>query len=101
MEVSRIQTFNNAMDGFIDKLLPEMEEIYKDIHRNPELSMQEKRTAQIAADYLKKYNWDVTTGIGGTGVVGLLKNGEGSTAMLRADMDALPITEATGVPYAS
>src|SRR5689334_404716 len=63
--------------------------------------MQEKRTAQIAADYLKKYKWEVTTGIGGTGVVGILKNGEGSTIMLRADMDGLPIIETTGLPYAS
>jgi metal-dependent amidase/aminoacylase/carboxypeptidase family protein len=47
-------------------MLPEMEEIYKDIHSHPELSMQEKRTASIAADYLKKYNWEVTTGIGGS-----------------------------------
>jgi amidohydrolase len=101
MTTTQIKALNAKMDSALEEMLPEMEEIYKDIHRNPELSMQEKRTAQIAADYLKKYNWDVTTGIGGTGVVGLLKNGEGSTAMLRADMDALPITEATGVPYAS
>jgi amidohydrolase len=101
MEVSRIQTFNNAMDGFIDKLLPELEEIYKDIHRNPELSMQEYRTAKIASDYLNKYQFEVSTGVGVTGVVGIMKNGEGPTVMLRADMDALPVTEATGLTYAS
>lgn len=89
------------MDSFLEKLLPELEEIYKDIHQNPELSMQENRTAKIAADYLTNCQFDVSTGIGGTGVVGILKNGEGPTVMLRADMDALPVTEATGLPYAS
>ena len=101
MTTTQIKALNAKMDGALEKMLPEMEEIYKDIHRHPELSMQEGRTAQIAADYLKKYNWEVTTGIGGTGVVGLLKNGDGPTVMLRADMDALPVTEATGLPYAS
>ena len=101
MEITQIKTFNNKMDSFIDKLLPELEEIYKDIHRNPELSMQEFRTAKIAADYLTKYQFEVSTGIGVTGVVGIMKNGEGPTVMLRADMDALPVTEDTGLPYAS
>lgn len=63
--------------------------------------MQEFRTAKIAADYLTKYHYEVSTGIGVTGVVGLMKNGEGPTVMLRADMDALPVAEATGLPYAS
>lgn len=89
------------MDGFINELLPELEEIYKDIHQNPELSMEEFRTAKIAADYLTKYQYEVSTGIGVTGVVGVLKNGEGPVVMLRADMDALPVKEATGLPYAS
>jgi hippurate hydrolase len=101
MTTDQIKALNAKMDNVLEAMLPEMEEIYKDIHSHPELSMQEKRTAQIAADYLKKYGWDVTTGIGGTGVVGVLKNGDGATVMLRADMDALPITEATGLPYAS
>jgi amidohydrolase len=101
MTIPQIKTFNNKMDGFIDKLLPELEEIYKDIHRNPELSMQEFRTAKIASDYLTKYQFEVSTGIGVTGVVGIMKNGEGPTVMLRADMDALPVSEATGLPYAS
>ena len=101
MTTTQIKALNAKMDSALEAMLPVMEEIYKDIHRHPELSMQEKRTSQIAADYLKKYNWDVTPNIGGTGVVGLLKNGDGPTVMLRADMDALPITEATGLPYAS
>ncbi|MGE5519473.1 MAG: M20 family metallopeptidase [Candidatus Dadabacteria bacterium] len=101
MEIAKIKAFNNKMDSFIDKLVPELEEIYKDIHRNPELSMQEFRTAKIAADYLTKYQYEVFTGIGVTGVVGLMKNGKGPVVMLRADMDALPVKEATGLPYAS
>jgi hippurate hydrolase len=84
-----------------DTLLPELEAIYKDLHQNPELSMQEFRTAGIAADYLEAQGFEVTRSVGVTGVVGLLRNGEGPTVMLRADMDALPVTEATGLPYAS
>jgi len=82
-------------------LLPNLKSTYTDIHSHPELSMQETRTADIAADSLRKAGFDVTTGVGKTGVVGLLRNGDGPTVMLRADMDALPIKEATGLPYAS
>ena len=85
----------------LDGLLPELETIYKDIHSHPELSMQEERTAGVAADRLRAAGYEVTTGVGKTGVVGLLRNGEGPTVMLRADMDALPVQEATGLPYAS
>src|SRR5271170_3561835 len=85
----------------LSKLLPDLEPLYKDIHAHPELSMHETRTAAIAAERLKKTGFEVTTGVGKTGVVGLLRNGEGPTVMLRADMDALPIAENTGLPYAS
>lgn len=85
----------------LPRLLPELESVYKDIHSHPELSMQESRTAGIAADYMGKAGYEVTTGVGKTGVVGLLRNGDGPTVMLRADMDALPVKEATGLPYAS
>jgi hippurate hydrolase len=85
----------------LDALLPELEEIYKDLHRHPELSMCEVRTAKIAADYLQRYGYEVTREIGVTGVVGVLHNGEGPVVMLRADMDALPMAEATGLPYAA
>lgn len=91
----------SVLDAALDLLLPELEEVYKDLHRNPELSMQEHRTAGIAADYLTTHGFAVTRGVGGTGVVGVLRNGAGPTVMLRADMDALPVTEATGLPYAS
>ena len=85
----------------LDGLLPDLEALYKDVHSHPELSMQETRTAALAADRLRAAGYEVTTGIGKTGVVGLLRNGDGPTVMLRADMDALPIEEATDLPYAS
>lgn len=77
-----------ALDVSIEALLPELERIYKDVHSHPELSMQEVRTAGMAADWLSGQGYEVTRGIGGTGVVGLLRNGAGATVMLRADMDA-------------
>ena len=85
----------------IEGLLPDLAEFYKDVHSHPELSMQETRTAKLAADRLRAAGYEVTTGVGKTGVVGLLRNGDGPTVMLRADMDALPVEEATGLPYAS
>ena len=82
-------------------LLPELEALYTDVHAHPELSMQETRTAGLAAERLRAAGYDVMTAIGKTGVVGLLRNGPGATVMLRADMDALPVEEATELPYAS
>ena len=82
-------------------LLATLEDTYKDIHANPELAMQEHRTAGIAAKWLRQNGFEVTENVGGTGVVGILRNGEGSTVLLRADMDALPMKENTGLPYAS
>lgn len=87
--------------GSLDGLVPSLEKLYKDIHEHPELSMQETRTANLAAERLRDAGYDVTTGVGKTGVVGLLRNGDGPVVLLRADMDALPIEEATGLPYAS
>jgi amidohydrolase len=81
--------------------LADLEELYKDVHRHPQLSMQEERTAALAAERLQTAGFEVTAGVGKTGVVGLLRNGEGSTVMLRADMDALPVQEQTGLDYAS
>ena len=85
----------------LDVLLSDLEALYKDVHSHPELSMQETRTAGLAADRLRAAGYEVSTGVGKTGVVGLLRNGEGPTVMLRADMDALPIQEATGLTYSS
>src|SRR5579862_1787953 len=91
---------DSILRGLHDEL-DDLEALYKDIHRHPELSLQEKRTAGLAAERLRAAGFEVTEGVGVTGVVGLLKNGDGPTVMLRADMDALPIEEATGLPYAS
>jgi amidohydrolase len=91
----------NPFRDDIKSLLPGLEELYKDIHAHPELSMQETRTAGLAASRLRKSGYKVTTGIGKTGVVGLLRNGDGPVVMLRADMDSLPVKELTGLPYAS
>ncbi|MFF8229009.1 amidohydrolase [Streptomyces caelestis] len=86
----------------LDPLLPGLEADYKDLHAHPELAFQEKRTAALVAERLAAQGgWEVTTGVGRTGVVGVLRNGEGPVVMLRADMDALPVKEATGLPYAS
>lgn len=72
----------------LPSLLPDLETLYTDIHAHPELSTQETRTADLAATHLRQAGFEVTTGVGGTGVVGLLRNGDGPTVMLRADMDA-------------
>lgn len=85
----------------LETILPDLEATYKDIHTHPELSMQEQRTAGIAAGRLRTAGFEVATGIGKTGVVGLLRNGDGPTVMMRADMDALPVLENTGLPYSS
>jgi amidohydrolase len=100
MTTARTNSSDPALAN-LNKLLPELESLYTDLHAHPELSMQETRTAGLAADRLRAAGYDVTTEIGRTGVVGLLRNGDGPTVMLRADMDALPVEEATGLPYAS
>jgi len=74
---------------------------YRDLHQHPELSHQETRTASGVADRLRASGCEVHEQVGGTGVVALLRNGDGPTVLLRADMDALPVREATGLPYAS
>lgn len=79
----------------------ELAAVYRDLHSHPELSFQEHRTAALVADRLAACGYDVSEGIGGTGVVGTLANGSGPTALLRADMDGLPVLEATGLDYAS
>ena len=85
----------------IDAVYPQVEALYLDLHRNPELSYHEEKTAAKIAEQLRKLGYDVTTGFGGTGVVGVFKNGSGPVVMLRAELDALPVPEKTGLPYAS
>ncbi|HET8599265.1 MAG TPA: amidohydrolase [Segeticoccus sp.] len=85
----------------LDEVRGWQEDLYRDLHAHPELSHQEQRTAEKVADRLDKAGYEVHRGVGGTGVVGVLRHGDGPTVMLRADMDALPVKEATGLPYAS
>ncbi len=85
----------------IDAIYPQMRALYEDLHRNPELSLHEEKTAAKIADQLRKLGFEVSTGVGNTGVVGMLKNGAGPTVMIRAELDALPVLEKTGLPYAS
>ena len=79
----------------------DLEAIYIDLHQNPELSFQETRTAAVVASHLSALGIEHETGIGRTGVVAVIRNGEGPVVWLRADMDGLPVKEETGLPYAS
>ncbi len=79
----------------------DLDTLYRDLHANPELSFQEHRTAAIVAGELERLGLTVVSGVGRTGVVGVFENGPGPTVLLRADMDALPVLEETGLPYAS
>ena len=87
------------VQSVIDADTPRLLEIFKDLHRNPELAFTETRTAEIVARELQALGYEVTTGIGKTGVVGVLRNGSGPTLWVRADMDAIPIKETTGLPW--
>ena len=90
---------DEVLVGLHDEL-GRLRELYKDLHRNPELSMQEQRTAAMVEERLAAFGYRVQR-IGGTGVVGILENGPGATVLARADIDALPVREATGLDYAS
>ncbi|HEX4826540.1 MAG TPA: amidohydrolase [Candidatus Polarisedimenticolaceae bacterium] len=90
-----------SLPAFAADLWPQLEPVYTDLHAHPELSGQEIETAEKLAGKLKALGFDVTSGVAKTGVVGVLKNGAGPTVMLRTEMDALPVEEKTGLPYAS
>jgi amidohydrolase len=92
---------NERIKNSADIIAAPDRDIYIDLHKNPELSMMETKTAVRMAAELRKMGFEVTTGVGGNGVVGILKNGKGKTIMLRTDMDALPVKENTGLPYSS
>lgn len=96
-----MNALTQALDRADPALMAELEALYKDLHQHPELSMQEVRTAKIVADAMEGLSYEVTRNVGVTGVVCVMKNGTGPTVMLRADMDALPMAEDTGLPYAS
>jgi len=90
-----------AVDPFIDREYASLDSLYRDLHTHPELSLHEQETARRIASELKASGFDVSTGVGGNGVVAVLRNGKGPTVMWRSDLDALPVKEETGLPYAS
>ncbi len=90
-----------AADPWIDSRLEGLVDLYKALHAHPELSFHEAETSNRLAAEFRKAGAEVTTGVGGHGIVGILKNGPGPMVLVRTDMDALPVTEATGLPYAS
>lgn len=97
-DVQRVKSVEEGIAAFIH----EFQALRRDLHQHPELSFQEHRTSAIVAERLASWGYEVTTGIAGTGLVGTLRKGQGTKTLgIRADMDALPITEATGLPYAS
>ena len=95
------QAVADRVSAAVDADAARLETVFKDLHAHPELSFTETRTAAIVAKELKALGFEVTTGIGGTGVVGVLKNGPGKTVWYRADMDANGVQEITGLPYAA
>ena len=89
------------VDAWLARNLAGLVELYRQLHAQPELSLEERETAARVAGELGRAGYRVTTGVGGHGVVGVLENGEGPTLLIRADMDALPVSEQTGLAYAS
>jgi hippurate hydrolase len=89
------------LDKQVSSVLPDAQTFYLDLHQHPELSSHETRTAAELAMRLRALGYEVTEHVGGTGVVAILKNGAGPTVMLRTELDALPVEEKTGLPYAS
>src|SRR5207248_11111064 len=87
--------------GEVESVYPDAHTFYLDLHQNPELSSHETQTAAKLAGRLRVLGYAVTENVGQTGVVGMLKNGAGPTVMLRTELDALPVEEKTGLPYAS
>lgn len=94
-------SLNNRISVIAEEIASELEPLYRDLHRNPELSGFEKRTSSVIAHQLRTTGFTVTENVGGYGVVGIYKNGKGPVIMLRTDMDALPVAEKTGVEFAS
>jgi hippurate hydrolase len=94
-------TAQRSLSPDVDAIYPDIEALYKDLHRNPELAFQETQTTAKLAARLKMLGFEVTTGVGKTGIVAIMKNGTGPTVMLRTELDALPVAEKTGLPFAS
>ncbi|HTR22614.1 MAG TPA: amidohydrolase [Terriglobales bacterium] len=95
------QTANAPHSEEVESVYPAVHELYLDLHEHPELSSHETQTAAKLAERLRNLGYEVTEHVGGTGIVAILKNGSGPTIMLRTELDALPVEEKTGLPYAS
>ncbi len=92
---------NTPLDKQVSSVFPDAQALYLDLHQHPELSSHETRTAAELAGKLRELGYEVTEHVGGTGIVAIMKNGPGPTVMLRTELDALPVEEKTGLPYAS
>src|SRR5215213_4914062 len=90
-----------ALSDAIRADMPQLMTLYRDLHANPELSMQEVRTPAKLAPDMRKLGFEVTEHVGKSGLVAVMKNGPGPVLLIRADMDALPAVEQTGLPFAS
>lgn len=90
-----------AVDAFTDKNYPSLEKLYHQLHQNPELSMKEEKTSEVMATELKSLGFEVMERLGAYNLAGVFKNGNGPTVLIRTDMDAMPLEEKTGLPYAS
>jgi len=96
-----VKATTHAIDAVLDRDYPQLDSLYKDIHAHPELGFHETRTAALLAAKMRKLGFSVTEKVGGTGIVALYRNGPGPTVLVRTEMDALPMEEKTGLPYAS
>src|SRR2546427_10160704 len=94
-------SLGDSLKPGVDTEYPSLERLYQDFHAHPELSFHEEKTAAKLASELKALGLEVTTAVGGHGVVGVLRNGAGATLLVRTDLDALPVKEQTGLPYSS
>src|SRR5437764_9289962 len=90
-----------SLDKQVESVFPDARALYLDLHQHPELSSHETRTAATLAERLRGLGYEVTEHVGGNGIVAIMKNGSGPTVMLRTELDALPVEEKTGLPYAS
>ena len=89
------------VDSEVQTLVPGLETLYQEIHEHPEIAFHEMRTAAVLAHQMRRLGFTVTEGVGGTGLVAIYENGPGPTVLVRTELDALPMKEATGLPYAS
>src|SRR5215475_4273282 len=92
---------NTTLEKQVNSVFPDAQALYLDLHQHPELSSHETRTAAELAGKLRELGYEVTEHIGGAGIVAIMKNGPGPAVMLRTELDALPVEEKTGLPYAS